>query len=502
MADAAVNIVRLGAASSDGLQRPPLAPDARLCCPLDRDVFVLKDPARWFFFAPRSRAYCAVHPEVGAAIVAFEEGRALADVVREFGLEGDLGPAVAALVQAGILQVVGAMRPIGAPRTSRARPTPAMFMIPTNDCNLRCRYCYAGAGDWTPHDMDNGLVTAAIEAFVREHLDHANELLLVFHGGGEPTARLALFQRIIDEFERACRGVMITPQFSLVTNACFGPDARALIVAHRFRVQVSLDGLADVQDVQRPMANGTGSFAPLIANVRYLVAHGVPVTFRTTVTRLSVDSLEAMVRLAAELGVARVHFEPMFRTGRGLDDDLGPPDHDAYADALQAAFLLGQTLGVRVEASDLLALLPPRGTFCGACGANVIVAPSGRISTCAHVLDPADEAAETFLVGEVNRQDADFAYLPGRRERLQHRTVDHMAECRDCYLRLNCAGDCPIRAFRVNDGDIFRTRPAACESRRRTNAWAIAWVARGGVPLGETATSARFSLAARTRLSS
>jgi radical SAM protein with 4Fe4S-binding SPASM domain len=264
-------------------------------------------------------------------------------------------------------------------------------------------------------------------------------------------------------------------------------------------VQVSLDGPADVQDVQRPMANGTGSFAPLVANVRHLVAHNVPVTFRTTVTRLSVNSLDAIVRLASELGVGRVHFEPMFRTGRGLDDDLGPPDDDAYADALRAAFLLGHSLGVHVEASDLLALLPTRGTFCGACGANVIVAPSGRISTCAHVLDAADAAADTFLVGEVNRRDADFVYLTGRRERLQSRTVDRMAECGDCYLRLNCAGDCLIRAFRDNDGDIFSIRPAACDARRRTSAWAIAWVAEGGVPLGETATTASFNLVARTQ---
>lgn len=495
-----LRLARLQRGEAASPPRVHVDPSTVLRCPVDEDVFVVREPSRWFFFAPRSRSYCAAPPEIAQAVLSFGAGRTTHEVVAEHGLDGEVVPALEALVRSGVLRLAdeGRAHP-GAPAFRERRPT--LFVVPTNDCNLRCRYCYASAGDLDPHYIDEARFTAAVRGFVRANLDRANEMLLVFHGGGEPTIRPRLLRGIVEAFDRACRGVLITPYFSLVTNGCFGAEARALLTEHDFRVQVSLDGLRDVQDYQRPMRAGGGSFDRIVENVRFLVAEGRPVTFRSTVTRMSVHSLSDIVGLAADLGVGRVHFEPMFRTGRGLDEALDPPPWEVYTDELRRAFLRGAAVGVEVQASDLVALYPPKTHFCGACGWNVIVTPEGLVSTCEHVLDPDDPAADPFLVGTVDVEKERIDYRPGSIELLRSRVAGRMPGCRDCFLAATCAGDCPIRAHRVH-GDIFGVRPDACDARRSLGAWAIGWVALGGDPPGETVAREDFELAAhRDRLS-
>jgi len=79
--------------------------------------------------------------------------------------------------------------PTGAPR-----PTSATLLL-TNACNLRCRYCYAAAGEAAPAYMRPETARRAID-FVAANAAAAGArwFEVNYHGAGEPTAHWTLLE--------------------------------------------------------------------------------------------------------------------------------------------------------------------------------------------------------------------------------------------------------------------------------------------------------------------
>ncbi len=93
---------------------------------------------------------------------------------------------VAFLREKGILDGAPEKPPI-APNSQAFQPT-AVTLFPTNQCNMRCIYCYASAGECRPKQMTWLMAKAAID-LVMENARKVNSqhASIGFHGGGEPT---------------------------------------------------------------------------------------------------------------------------------------------------------------------------------------------------------------------------------------------------------------------------------------------------------------------------
>lgn len=64
----------------------------------------------------------------------------------------------------------------------------AVILFLTNQCNLRCSYCYASSGEYPPKTMSWEIAKAAIDLVLRGVISQGlPEMTLGFHGGGEPT---------------------------------------------------------------------------------------------------------------------------------------------------------------------------------------------------------------------------------------------------------------------------------------------------------------------------
>ena len=92
----------------------------------------------------------------------------------------------------------------------------------TSGCNLRCRYCYAEAGEHA-RVMSRPMIDAALDYFWRSRFGGGKRAALVFHGGGEPTLAVRELECAMSAFadEAARRG--IEPLFSVTTTV---PSAR------------------------------------------------------------------------------------------------------------------------------------------------------------------------------------------------------------------------------------------------------------------------------------
>jgi sulfatase maturation enzyme AslB (radical SAM superfamily) len=134
-------------------------------------------------------------------------------------------------------------------------PVPAietLAIVFSADCNLRCRYCYQDRK--RPVQISWQAVSAALDLLERS--PRRCEKLSFF--GGEPLLAFPLIARAVRRVGRRLPRRR-RPSFFLTTNGLLLTDRRvAFLERHRFKDQLSFDGVAPAQDLRLP-----GSFTVL-----------------------------------------------------------------------------------------------------------------------------------------------------------------------------------------------------------------------------------------------
>ncbi|GHU59495.1 thioether cross-link-forming SCIFF peptide maturase [Clostridia bacterium] len=139
-----------------------------------------------------------------------------------------------------------------------------------HDCNLRCGYCFAGAGEY---GGSRGIMTAdtaraAVDFLVRG--SGGRKLLEIDFFGGEPLLAWDTVTATVDY--AAARYPDITFSFTITTNGLLLDDAKTdYINEHMYNVVLSLDGRRSVNDKTRPTESGAGSYDVVAPKFRELV---------------------------------------------------------------------------------------------------------------------------------------------------------------------------------------------------------------------------------------
>ncbi len=355
----------------------------------------------------------------------------------------------------------------------------------TTKCNLRCAYCYANGGD-SGRTIDRDVWRLAMDHFfstlncvAAENRSKHRSVGLSIHGGGEATVEFPTLREIVAEFCEYASAAGLQPSICMGTNGTYAEAVHRWILAHNISVNISLDGPPHIQNLQRPFRSGRASYDVVARNLKALVDAGRRVSVRATVTNASLESMEETIELARQLGVSTVHFEPVALTGRCASTVVARPDAERFAARFLACFLLGLELDVEVTYSGMRCFQPLQQKFCAACGQNFCVTPDGNITTCYEVLDLEDPAASAFLIGKVDPIEGRVVLDNLRVERLQQRVAENMKACKGCFLRYQCAGDCPVKSFRYSGRDLYSPDPYRCQIADRINKQLIAWLADG-----------------------
>ena len=149
--------------------------------PSSCELFVLRDEKGPILYAPLARLYARVNESAVAATAR-----------RLYGKPAQEGDAECL----GLLEECGFFREYEHPH-GEPKPPVQVTLFPTDGCNLRCRYCYAGA-EKKRHVMPLEVGRAAID-LVAENAKKQNyqDFTVSFHGNGEQfetTEKVLLFQ--------------------------------------------------------------------------------------------------------------------------------------------------------------------------------------------------------------------------------------------------------------------------------------------------------------------
>ncbi len=364
----------------------------------------------------------SVHPDT----LNDEQRAVLEDLVEQGILNGDPDPPV-------VRQEAGAYAPT------------QVTLFPTNRCNLRCTYCYAAAGDFPAKRLSMEHATGAIDGVIENILQKKKRRLsLGFHGGGEPLLEWRLVQDIVAYAETRCAKEGLDLGVNSATNGVLSRSQCEWIIRHFKSLNISFDGLPDVQDEQRPLPGGKGSFPLVDQTLRFLDRHDFPYGIRSTISLLNVDRMEDCLEFIAKHYKTRtVHFEPLFYCGRCKTTGVMSPPMASFAEHYKRCLDRAATLGVKLTYSgSRLENLTP--CFCGVSNDNFAVTPDGDITACFEVTSRDDPRAETFVIGRIEKAGR-IAVDAAKRRALWDLTVDHLPYCKDCFAKWHCAGDCVTR---------------------------------------------------------
>ncbi|MCL6450865.1 MAG: SPASM domain-containing protein [Acetobacteraceae bacterium] len=354
-------------------------------------------------------------------------------------------------------------------RRIAAAPTPlkVMFLHVAHDCNLACRYCFAGQGSYRARVeyMTPGVAQAAVDLLMRES-DEEGALIRFF--GGEPLLNFDLMRTVVAYAKERARALGKKLNFSIFTNATVITDEIARFLAeNNFEILISLDGPPRTNDRMRVQRNGEPSYHLVIEGVKTLRRYiaGRHIGCRVVLTPQDLDLVEIVGHILG-LGIWKVMFGKVWETGsepyafKPVDVERLKAGFTEIAATYTDSVLRGKFhwLGINPLGGFIFRQLEGGNKdvyHCLAGRKSAAVTPSGDIWPCFHFV-----GRERFHLGHVTT---------GINESVRQRFVQNYSEnrksCRSCWARYLCGGGCPANHL-ARYGDITKANPVQCDIDR------------------------------------
>ncbi len=147
-----------------------------------------------------------------------------------------------------------------------------LVLLIAQDCNLRCKYCFADSGKYelvNGRRMEPDTAFKAIKEFLQT-FDGGISLIQFF--GGEPLLNFKLIKDVVPKVNQFCAQKNIKkPLFGLVTNGTiFNSEIISFFNENNISATISLDGGKEVNDCHRVYASGKGSFEVIEKNIHFI----------------------------------------------------------------------------------------------------------------------------------------------------------------------------------------------------------------------------------------
>ena len=157
-----------------------------------------------------------------------------------------------------------------------------------HDCNLRCKYCFAGQGGYGQWRMLMSFDVArrAVD-FLIAHSGPREHCELDFFGG-EPLMNWHVVQQTVDYVHNQEKKHHKKIKMSLTTNGMLLDEEKTkYLTDNHISLILSLDGRKEMHDRMRPDVNNEGTYDQIVKNLQYCIAHrnGEEYYVRGTFTR-------------------------------------------------------------------------------------------------------------------------------------------------------------------------------------------------------------------------
>ena len=350
---------------------------------------------------------------------------------------------------------------------SVASPVKAMCLLISQDCNLRCEYCFAETGDFGMGRSLMSLETGkkAID-FLLEKSGNRENLELDFFGG-EPLMNFDVVKEIVKYAKKNKKEYGKNFRFTVTTNGLLLTDDKIdFINKEMSNVVLSIDGRKCVNDRMRHRVDGTGCYDTIVEKFRETVdARGDKEYYvRGTYTKYNLDFSEDVFHLY-EQGFDQISVEPVVAPETApyaLTEKELPAifaEYDKLAERLLENDKNGKHFNFFHFMLDLdqgpCAIKRLRGCGCG--NEYVAISPNGDIYPC-HQFVGIDE----WKMGNLNEETFDYKI----KDYFASAHIYTKEECKKCWAKFYCSGGCNANNY-IYAGDVHNAYKMSCEIEKK-----------------------------------
>lgn len=349
------------------------------------------------------------------------------------------------------------------------RPTviKAMCLHIAHDCNLACKYCFAGEGEYCG---DRSLMSFEVGKQAFDFLianSGTRKNLEVDFFGGEPLMNFEVVKQLVAYAREQEKIHNKNFRFTLTTNGVL-LDEEVMDFANKemYNVVLSLDGRKETNDRMRVSRNGKGSYDLILPKFKEMVKRrgNKEYYIRGTYTHYNTDFTKDILHMA-DLGFTKLAMEPVVASPDApyalKEEDL-PVLFDQY-EKLAAEMVHREKNGkgftffhymIDLEGGPCIA---KRIAGCGVGTEYVAVTPWGDLYPCHQFVGD-----ENYLLGNV----FDGITNEEVRSRFKMCNIYTRPQCNDCFARLYCSGGCSANAYHAT-GSIEGIYELGCKLHRK-----------------------------------
>jgi len=306
----------------------------------------------------------------------------------------------------------------------------------TNQCNLRCTYCYVSK---TSDHMSDEVAEKVIDKIIKDAKTHGFERITIKFSGGESLLKFSQILHLVYFSRRLARRSKIEIEHVVLTNGILITKKIAQILKReKLRLAVSLDGLGKYHNRTRIFGNGTPSFKYVEQGINNLVKYDVPFSVSITITSKNIENIPNLTKylLKKDIPFAFNFLRSLSPTKERLEASNAKLIHFLkksykmlYQNPPRYNFINGLL--------DRVFFTKPHLCACGTGMSYLTVNYNGHLASCQMTLEKS--------IGTI--YDRDLIKTMRNGCKTKDITVNKKDPCKFCQWKYLCCGGCPLLTY-------------------------------------------------------
>jgi len=354
-----------------------------------------------------------------------------------------------------------------------------MYLILTDTCNFKCRYCFEETPNYIPKDskfMSDDTMIKAINTFsaLLDRYGKSSDKHIIQFYGGEPLLNKSVvingMRYATDMRKKGLLGERC--EITVVTNGLLVDDELAeVFLQSSATVGLSIDGPALINNIYRIPKNISASEAydKIIDNYFLMKRKGIKIGLSITLTPECLEQIEYVTDfIINQLGITDgIGFNILYHTPNI------PVTREYFEDAAEKLLLVFQKLrsaGIYEERimRKVNSFSRRRQMYsdCGVNGSQIVISPGGKYGVCQDFIKPM-----SFFKGNIHDEKYD-PYVNDLHKLWKYRSPFFIDECKQCEAIAICGGGCPAGLY-VKNEEIMKPDLRICAHSKKTLEWMI-----------------------------
>lgn len=304
-------------------------------------------------------------------------------------------------------------------------------LLMSDNCNMRCTYCYEGPKKYSNNLNENDLEAAIFYMISNNESDDMIDLLFL---GGEPLLNKKMIYKALDIINNKYMQYKKLFRFQMTTNGVLIDDEDILFFKeNHFDISVSIDGDMKTHNLNRKSASGEEVYFLIIKNMKKMLSHNINIAVRMTVTLNNVEYLCQNIKYFYGMGVKRINLG-IDELGNWTDKEL--QKFDEQLDLLEKLYLSY----VVEDDSKILnifdyklasVIFEKNQQYCSAgTKGQIVINSKGEFYPCGYVVNKDEWKLGTLEKGLDQRRFLETV----------KKTVKKVSSCKGCEIAPACCG--------------------------------------------------------------